>query len=429
MIKMMLGDWPGWLLIFLSFFIVYKFWKTKKDKKLTLAIGFVLLLHHFMAIINTYFFTFPGAEPDPVNFHRDAMVWAKGGKWLFSIDANFYTQLLGIFYRIFKPSQLFGEELSILAFLLSCFVLIKIIELLNISKYTVLLLLIYGLLPTNLIFCSKILRESYQILFFMLSVYWGLRFHLKPAKGAMIFCVFSALIMGLFQRALILYALFLVPLLFLWFPQQISGSLSYKWSFSKRRLITVSLLLVLIIGALISGIQLKVGGLEPVEAFLSGEWLKYAEVYRVRAIEGSASYARAIYGITLDVSSPISLMKSVWLIYIYYLYAPFPWQVTNWLDVYGATESLIRFALIFFSILFWFRAEGIQRGIWGLLLIIYFSLTFLWAMGTVNYGTSIRHHVLTNWIIIILGGPVMIDFVLRQFRKKSPTFKTVKRGV
>jgi len=429
MIKMMLGDWPGWLLIFLSFFIVYKFWKTKKDKKLTLAIGFVLLLHHFMAIINTYFFTFPGAEPDPVNFHRDAMVWAKGGKWLFSVGANFYAQLLGIFYRIFEPSQLFGEELSVLAFLLSCFVLIKIIKLLNISKYTMWLLLIYGLLPTNLIFCSKILRESYQILFFMLSVYWGLRFHLKPAKGAMIFCVFSALIMGLFQRALILYALFLVPLLFLWFPQQISGSLSYKWSFSKRRLITVSLLLVLIIGALISGIQLKVGGLEPVEAFLSGEWLKYAEVYRVRAIEGSASYARAIYGITLDVSSPISLMKSVWLIYIYYLYAPFPWQVTNWLDVYGATESLIRFALIFFSILFWFRAEGIQRGIWGLLLIIYFSLTFLWAMGTVNYGTSIRHHVLTNWIIIILGGPVMIDFVLRQFRKKSPTFKTVKRGV
>jgi hypothetical protein len=85
--------------------------------------------------------------------------------------------------------------------------------------------------------------------------------------------------------------------------------------------------------------------------------------------------------------------------------------------------------LIFFSILFWFRAEGIQRRIWGLLLVIYFSMTFLWAIGTVNYGTSIRHHVLTNWIIIILGGPVLIDFVLRQFRKKSATLKNIKRGV
>lgn len=165
MLKIMLSDWPGWLLIFLSFFIVYKFWKVKKDKKLTLVIGFVLLLHHFVAIINTYFYTFPGAEPDPANFHRDAIVWATNGKWIFSVGANFYEQLLGTFYRIFGPSQLFGEELSVLAFLLSCFVLIEIIKLLNISKYTVLLLLIYGLLPTNLIFCSKILREPYQILF------------------------------------------------------------------------------------------------------------------------------------------------------------------------------------------------------------------------------------------------------------------------
>lgn len=429
MIKMMLSDWPGWLLVFLSFFIVYKFWKIKKDKNLTLAIGFVLLLHHFIAIINAYFYTFPGAEPDPVNFHRHAIEWAINGKWIFSVGANFYAQLLGIFYRIFGPSQLFGEEISILAFLLSCFVLIKIIELLNISKYTVLLLLIYGLLPTNLIFCSKILRESYQILFFMLSVYWGLRFHLKPAKGAMIFCVFSALIMGFFQRALILYALFLVPVLFLWFPQQISGFLSNRRCFPKRRLITVSLLLILIIGALIIGIQFKVGGLGPVEAFLSGEWLKYAEEYRARGIEKSSSYARAIYGITLDVSSPISLMKSVWLIYIYYLYAPFPWQVTNWLDIYGAAESLIRFLLITFSILFWFRTKGIQRRIWGLFLVIYFSMTFLWAMGTVNYGTSIRHHVLTNWIIIILGGPGLIDFVARQFILIFPAYKTIKKGV
>jgi len=425
MIKIILSDWPGWLLIFLSFFIVYKFWKAKKDKKLTLAVGSVLLLHHFMAITNAYFYTFPGAEPNPANFHRHAIEWAISGKWTFSVGANFYEQLLGTFYRIFGPSQLFGEELSILVFLLSCFVLIKIIELLNISKYTVLLLLIYGLLPTNLIFCSKILRESYQILFFMLSVYWGLRFHLKPAKGAMIFCVFSALIMGFFQRALILYALFLVPVLFLWFPQQISGSLSNRWRFSKWRLVTICGILFLIIGALIIGIQFKVGGLGSVKAFLSGEWLSYAEEHRIRAIESSASYARAIYGITLDVSSPISLMKSVWLIYIYYLFAPFPWQVTNWLDVYGIAESLLRLLLITFSIISWYRADGVQHRIWGLLLVIYFSMTFLWAMGTVNYGTSIRHHILTNWIIIILGSPVLIDFVLRQFRKIFPAFKIV----
>ena len=425
MVEAILNDWPGWLLIFLSFFIVYKFWKVKRDKKLTLAVGSVLLLHHFMAIINTYFYTFPGAEPDPANFHRDSIVWATGGKWLFSVGANFYEQLLGTFYRIFGPSQLFGEELSILVFLLSCFVLIEIIKLLNISKYTVSLLLIYGLLPTNLIFCSKILREPYQILFFMLSVYWGLRFHLKPAKGAMIFCVFSALIMGFFHKALILYVLFLLPVLILWFPQQIISYLNNGWRSSKWRLITISFILILITGILIIGVLSNVKGLGVVESFLSGDGLKYAAEYRARLMEVSAPDARANYGILLDTSSVIVLIRSTLLMFVYYLFAPFPWQVTNWLDLYGVAESLLRFLLITFSIISWYRADGIQRRIWGLLLVIYFSMTFLWAMGTVNYGTSIRHHILTNWIIIILGGHGLIDFVVRQFRRILPTHKIV----
>ena len=411
MIKIILRDWPGWLLIFLTFFILLKYGPVKKDKKTTLTIGLVLLLHHFIAIINAYFFTFPGAEPDPVNFQGLAIEWAEGGKLLFSVGTHFYAQLLGIFYRIFAPSQLFGEELSILAFLISCFILIKIIELLNITKYTVPLLLIYGLLPTNLIFCSKILRESHQILFFMLSVYWGLRFRLQPAKGAIIFCIISALIMGFFHKALILYAIFLIPLLFLWFPEQIFGSQNNKRCFSKRRWITIGFLLVLIIGVLIIGTQFKVSGLEAVEAFLSGEWLKYAEEYRIIAIEQSASYARAIYGIRLDTSSAITLIRSILLIFVYYLFAPFPWQCSNWLDIYGTAESLLRFLLISLSIISWYRADGVQRRIWGLLLVIYLSMTFLWAMGTINYGTSIRHHVLTNWIIIILGGPGLLDFI------------------
>ena len=422
MIKMMLNDWPGWLFIFLSFFIVYKFWKTKKDKKLTLAIGFVLLLHHFISIINSYFYTFPGAEPDPANFQGLAMEWATSGNLLLSFGTNFFAQLLGIFYRIFKPSQLFGEELSVLAFLLSCFVIIKIIELLNISKYTVLLLLIYGLLPTNLIFCSKILREPYQILFFMLSVYWGLRFHLKPAKGATIFCVFSALIMGFFHKSLILYALFLAPVLFLSFPQQISGSLNNRRCFLNRRWILVGLALIVVIGIFTVENLDSVKGLEVVRNFLSGNGLKYAAEYRTRLIFENAPDARANYGIMLDTSSVITLIRSTLLMFVYYLFAPFPWQAENWLDIYGVAESLLRFILIALSVISWYRADGTKRRIWGLLLVIYFSMTFLWAMGTVNYGTSIRHHMLTNWIIIILGGSGLIDFILRQIRKISPIF-------
>jgi len=50
-------------------------------------------------------------------------------------------------------------------------------------------------------------------------------------------------------------------------------------------------------------------------------------------------------------------------------------------------------------------------------LIIYFSMTLLWSTGTVNYGTSIRHHILSNWIIIIAGGSRLIEFLVKQYRR------------
>ena len=382
-------------------------------------------MHRVIALTNTHLFTIKGADADAQRFHHLAVEWAMDGKWSIMVGTEFYQQFLGIFYRIFSPSHLFGEELSIIAFLFSCLVLIKLVHLINLKKYQVGLLLMFGLLPTNLVLCSVTLRESYQILFFMLAVYWGLRFHLKPTKGAMVFCVFSAIIMGCLHRALILYMSFLLPLLFLWFPKKISRFPESKWIFLRKRFIVISAILILIIGILIMGVLLKIQGLEALTSVFSGKGLKYAVDYRTRLMFEKSPDARANYGIMLDVSSPISLMKSVWLIYIYYLFAPFPWQITNWLDLYALAESLLRFVLIAFSIISWYRTDGIQRRIWGLLLIIYFSMTFLWAMGTANYGTSIRHHILTNWIIIILGGPGLVDFVVSQFGKMFPAYKII----
>ena len=425
MIQIMLNDWPGYLLILLSFYIVIRFQKKWKDDNLTFALCFVLVMHHVLALTNAYLFTFKGADADAQSFHRLAVEWAASGKLSVTGGAEFYQQLLGIFYRIFSPSHLFGEELSIIAFLFSCLILIKLIHLINLKKYQVGLLLMFGLLPTNLVLCSVTLRESYQILFFMLAVYWGLRFHLEPTKGAMIFCVFSAIIMGFFHRALILYMLFLLPVLFLWFPKQVSSSPDNRWRFTRKRFIIISAILILIIGILIMGVLLEIQGLEALASVFSGKGLKYAADYRTRLMFEKSPDARANYGIMLDTSSLGALIKTTFLAYIYYLFAPFPWQITNWLDIYAFAESLLRFILILFSIISWYRAEGLQRSIWGLLLIMYFSMTCLWAMGTVNYGTSIRHHLLTNWIIVLVGGSGLIEFIVKQIGSRFPNHKNV----
>jgi len=333
MLRIILHDWSGWLLVFLSFYIIIVFHKKWKDHRLTITLFIILAIHHIIALTNTYLFTIHGADADAIRFHRLGVEWAMNGKWSIIVGAEFYQQFLGIFYRIFGPSHLLGEELSIIAFLFACFVLIKLIDLLNINKYRIGLLLMFGLLPTNLVLGSVTMRESYQILFFILSVYWGLRFRLKPAKNALIFCVLSALIMGFFHIALILYILFLIPLVLLWFPKQIYNSMKSKWYFSKKKILIISTILLLTIGVMMIGMLTNITGLDAFKSFFSGKGLEYAIKHRTILLFKIAPDARANYGIMLDTSSLGALFKTTSLAYIYYLFSPFPWQITNWLDV------------------------------------------------------------------------------------------------
>ena len=68
----------------------------------------------------------------------------------------------------------------------------------------------------------------------------------------------------------------------------------------------------------------------------------------------------------------------------------------------------MRMILIYFSVKQWCNACGTQRQLLGLMLILYFSMTFMWALGTTNYGTAMRHHMLSWWIIVIVGLPPLM---------------------
>ena len=412
----LLNDWAGWLFIFFSFFIVTVFREIRKDGRIVLALWLVLALHHVVALTNAYIGTVKGAESDAATFHRLGAELAVSGDWSLKIGSGFYEQFLGVFYKILSPSHLLGEELSILAFALSCVVLLKLINLLGLRQYRVGILLLFGLLPAMLLLGSVTLREPYQILFFMLSVYWGLRFYLKPARGAMVFCVLSSLAMGLFHKGLILYVLFLLPLVFLWPTQPVKRAWGVL-KFSKRRLIggVVALLLVLGLFSLCGSGGMP--GLEALKSVASGRGLEYVEKYRASS---AAIDARATYGMTLDTSSPGVMAVTMLLVYIYYLFSPFPWQVSNILDFYAAIESMLRFVLIVFAIVGWRGTNGVYRRTFGLLLVIYFSMAFLWSLGTTNYGTSIRHHLVNFWIIVVLGGPGLIAFIARLIKVIVP---------
>ena len=124
-------------------------------------------------------------------------------------------------------------------------------------------------------------------------------------------------------------------------------------------------------------------------------------------------FTRATYGLNFDDSSPFAMIYSSINIYIHYLFAPFPWQVKNFNDICGALEALIRMILIIFSVSGWWKAVGLQKRMLGVMILLYFTVTFLWAVGTTNYGTAIRHHMHSWWILTVAGVPSLLQWLNR----------------
>ncbi|MDA8560538.1 hypothetical protein N9L33_01920 [Nitrospinae bacterium] len=420
------GDVFAWIFFLAIWILPILARELRSGWRVMLTYWFVIFLHQAMALTNNFWFTIIGAEGDAKEFHLKGVELEQWENFTFGIDGYFYNNLLGIVYWLFGPSQLLGQELSILAFAVSCIILIKILHIMELSRYEVSVLLAYGALPSMVLLGSITLRESYQVLFFMLAIYWGIKMQMKGGVNSyLLFMVMSALVMGLFHNGLLIYSTFLIVLVMVWSLRPVT----YFWNIKKLRLMAVFATLVLMVGVINLARVKLVGGLPGLVALANGDLLEAAATFRDFSRK---SMTRATYGISLDLSSPFMTIYTSCKVYVHYLFAPFPWQVKNALDAYAAMESILRLTLIYFSVKHWRKAYGVQRRLLGLMLILFFSMTFMWAMGTTNYGTAIRHHMLSWWILIIAGTPLLMEVLSRVgfcliVRKNSDSLEPNKK--
>jgi hypothetical protein len=406
---------PGFLVamcLFAGTFLMPVFSKTlRDDEDVLFGYWFVVFLHHGIAFTNYYFFSTVGAGSDANDFQIRIVAFSKAGEWGFVMGAELYVQILGMIYRWFGPSPLLGGELSIFAFALSCIVLVKLMQLLGIVKYRVYSLLAYGALPTMLLFGSITLRESYQVLFFMVAVYFGIKMHTKGGINGYIFAfIFSAILMGITHRGLIGYAMFMIPIFFIWTLHPVSR----RGNIKKMRLAAIVIGPIVVLSLLV--LTTKFSGMGRYAELTNKNWLEVISQTRLGPIR---TPGRTTYGVPFDLSSNIMTLYTGIKLYVYYLFAPLPWHVHGLQDAYASIESFLRMALIYFSLKHWWGAVGKQKRLFGLMLILYFSVTFLFALGTTNYGTAMRHHMLDWWIIVIIGIPAFMT-KLSSFRFRRP---------
>lgn len=397
--------WASVLLFYASFALPVLFLQLRRRPTLLVAIWATIAARHAVAIGNAFYHDIFRA-PDAMMFHRTASAFALAGGARFEPGAEFYRAMLSLVYSAASPSLLLGNETSVLAYSLSCIVYVRLMDLLKLDRLQPATLLVFGLLPAGLVYGSFTMRESWQVLFFISAVYFFLRFRLMADPFSFLLGAASALSMGFLHNGLLVYSLILAPL-------TLFSRIGTRATFSVGRLLGLAVALTGLI-VLASAVALnKLPRSASLEALTRGDALEYAAQYREQSTQG----ARAEYGISLETGSPITFAKSIILLFVYYMLAPFPWQISTGLDVIGAADSWFRALLILFAVRAWRKAPpGADKDARLLLLEVYFSMSLLWAMGTINYGTGLRHHVVTNWIPAMLGLTPLWQTLTRRSR-------------
>lgn len=385
---------------------------TVRDKNEKILLVGTLIVSHSISLINAKWFRTIGADADALDFHNRAIESLHTGEIKYFLWQDFYTNLLAGFY-FFSDSRsiLTGQSLSILFLLFSLLIFLKLFDLMEIGKYKNVSLFCVAFLPSSLLICSITLREVFEIFFFIFSVYCFTRYY-KNKKFCLFFIsILSAFMMGLFHQGLMIFAVILAGLFILY------GLIFHRTVFilQKRWMILLCSITVFVSIFFIQVDKNRKCNL--IESLLIGKGFDYAEKLRKGHIDyNMAIQANATYGVTIDRKSKTTFILSIGNILFHYFTAPFPWEISDFKGFYAFLENLWRIVLICFSIKFFVDSKS-SRPLTGLLLGAYFCLSFIWAMGTVNYGTAVRHHLVGYWILVLLGTPALMES-LSIFNKK-----------
>ena len=352
-----------------------------------ILLGFFLRI--LVAIWNGFFGPSFGAEGDAVVFHEIATEVASTGVFDTKFNIGWiYAFFLGVIYQITTVHSIFlGSLLSCFAWLLSAIFLNKSIKLLQVQKkHRDLALLIYALIPSSILFTSVTLREVYQLLFVNIFIFSSLMILIRKKNIFWFLLIFATIGMGGLHFGLVLYAMLGAALTL------------YFTSIKRNRILSIELIIFYIpILSLLSYLGATYGTeLVPFE-------FERGLAGAVQAYQAGHNEARAMYTFKPEIEGFFGLILFMPVSLFQYLLEPMPWKVQTPLDLALFIENIFRMTLIYFAIRSFFKVNMSYKTPVLFLIMMFFALEMLWALGTVNWGSAVRHHIPAMGILVLIG--------------------------
>lgn len=367
--------------------------------KLTFWIWTGFLLRISNAIVNGFFGPSFGAGQDAIWFHMQAIEYSKNLVFNEYITGLIYPYILGVIYFLTTDHLFIGSVLSVLGWLVSAFILVRIMRILSFDmSIQWKAMFFYSILPSSVMYTSITIREPFQLLFVNLAIYAALKIYCQKSVIHWLTFAFSIAGMGVLHGALLATGVFILvsALLLLTYRSQ------KRFTLMKFFLITPLITLSLYYGFLLFT-NFSYG--------LGGGLVALVQNYQ-DAVTSMGARSNYLTGIQVGDLGSLILYTPYFL--FQYLFEPMPWKMTSLKDVIPLLENILR-AWLIWNALKYFRAisranprfiENKPFGDWKLILFIFLSFLVMegiWSLGTVNWGTSIRHHLPALGLLLVVG--------------------------
>lgn len=386
----------GWLILLFSFVVfVLLLNKQERDKSIVTYGLLVIFMHHLLSLVSIMFGPLKYASYDAWTFHAYAYYRVDHLHMLnWTVGAEFYKSMLTVVYKYFGASQWLGQSISILFFSLSCVVFVRIAKKLEIDNlYIAIALLIFGLLPSSLMFGCFTLRETYMTFFFMLGVFYGWQAIDKLSRSNLLLAMLFLFVVGLFHHIMLLYVIGLALVLLICFFVRSTEARTVNLN------IFIGVILLVLISIALGVKFLPVGIADNYFAMLDirlhGVQLSIPEAVNLYRESVNEAEATTKYTADLTFSTWFGMFQAFLVSYVFYLGWPFFGDYSSLSTWVILSEALLRL-LGLLSLFFIWR----DKRVWWFA-FVYFSATFIWNIGSTNHGQALRHHIMTEWILLL----------------------------
>lgn len=420
-------DLPGWIILLAIILITFLFIKKNPQTKNFLFVA--LFLRSFLVIVDQYFYPLPGSMMDGWTFEHVSLDYSQ--RYGFSIiyklfDGNSYflSKIISILYTITETrSPMMANMISVGVGTATVQLIYRLSFILWGSRVALKAGWFATFFPSLVLYSAIMMREIYVVFFTTYALIWCVNFIDEKKFIYLVKSFFGFFGAALFHGPMILG--FFIFLMFIFFT--LLKENNYFIRFKKKnihQLLILPLFLLPIITYLMGYYSIpKLGNIDNFGDLRSENQSKVSNI-KERLIWKINKATRSTFNSNSGSQFPSwtipeNMAEIIYLTpirIIYFLYAPFPWDIKRPAHLMGLFDVI--FYLYLSICILRNRKILFENPKTRFLIIILALYVTIYSFGVGNFGTSIRHRVKFIEILIAIAAPLILRIKFSKIKLK-----------